>query len=71
MLNKDDQPIKETIEKALGDDIFFVKLADDREEIMTYNEIIHAANKKFEDGNQHWAFKDLIVLRKVQHEGEK
>ncbi len=50
MLNKDDQPIKATVEKALGGNKLSVKLGNDREENMTYDEIIHAVNKKFEDG---------------------
>ncbi len=42
------------MEKALGDNKFSVRLGDEREEIMSYYEIVHAANKKFDDGSQYW-----------------
>ncbi len=38
VINQEDQPIKETMEKALGDDKFSVRLGDEREEIMSYDE---------------------------------
>ncbi len=67
VLNKDYQPIKATIERAIGDTKFSPKLGDDREEIMTYYETIHAANKKFDGGHQYWVFKEFIGYRQVQN----
>ncbi len=42
----EDHPVKATIENALGDKKYIVRLGDDREEIMSYGQIIHAMNSE-------------------------
>ncbi len=49
VLNHDDKPVKETIEKALGDEKYSVRLGDDREMVLTYEQTIQVMNKEFED----------------------
>ncbi len=45
-----------------------MRLGDDREEVLTYDQIIQAMNKKFEDGHQCCMFKDIIGHKKVRNE---
>ncbi len=53
LIDQDDHPVKATIEKALGDEKYFVRLGDVRDEVLTYNQINKAMNKAFEDGQQY------------------
>ncbi len=65
VMNQDDQPIKATVERALGPDKFSVRIWEDHKEIMSYDEIIQGPNKKIDDGSQYWILKDIIGHRKV------
>ncbi len=60
-------PWQDSVGKALGDDKIPVRLGDEREEIMSYDELSPAAKKKFEDGSKYWVFKNLIGYRKVRN----
>ncbi len=50
VFNQGDKPVKATIEKELGDEKYSVRLVNVREEVLTYDQIIQAVNKVFEDG---------------------
>ncbi len=40
VLNYEEKPVKVSIEKALGDEKYIVRLGDDSEEVLTYGQII-------------------------------
>ncbi len=67
VFNHDNYPNHATIEKALGDKSYSVKLGGDHEELFTHDEIINALNKQFEDGHQYWVFKDIIEHNKEEN----
>ncbi len=46
VFNQDDNPIKVTIKRVLGDNSYALKLGEDHEKVFTHDEIITALNKK-------------------------
>ncbi len=60
--------MKATIVKALGGEKYIVRLGDDREEVLNYDQIIQTMNQKSEDGQQYWAFKEMIGHSKFKKE---
>ncbi len=50
VFNNEDHPVKATIEKALGDKKYSVRLGDNIEKIITCDQIIHAMNRGDENG---------------------